>query len=149
MSLVTLLAADPAAAQRWRRTFPGEPEQAAAARRFAAALLPDCPFLDDVLLATGEMVGNALRHTKSGRSGGRFAVEIRRTGDLIAVAVTDEGGPTEPATPDADPLAESGRGLRTVSACTTGWGWFGNETGRTVTAVFASGGPCGEAVRAL
>ncbi|MBA9004813.1 ATP-binding protein [Thermomonospora cellulosilytica] len=142
MSLATLLAADPAAAQRWRRTFPGEADQAAAARRFAAALLPDCPFLDDVLLVVAELAGNALRHTRSGRPGGRFTVEIRRHGALVAVAVTDQGGPTEPSITEAGPLAESGRGLHTVSACASHWTWSGDRAGRTVTAVFVPAGPC-------
>ena len=52
--------------------------------------------------------------------------------------VTDQGCLTEPTPTDADELAESGRGLRTVSVLATSWGWHGNADGRTVTAVFAS-----------
>ncbi|GAA4081250.1 ATP-binding protein [Actinomadura miaoliensis] len=139
MSLATFFAAHPATAQRWRRSFPGEAEQAAHVRRLVATLLPDCPYLDEVLLATDELVVNALRHTKSGQPGGAFIVEIGHCDDAVTVAVTDQGGPTEPAVADLDEYAESGRGLRTVAATATGWGWFGNDRARVVTAVFAPG----------
>ncbi|WP_131742588.1 ATP-binding protein [Actinomadura roseirufa] len=128
----------PPDAQRWRRPFPGEPVQAAAARRFTAALLAGCPRLDDVLLAVDELVVNALRHTKSGQDGGTFTVEIARWDGGIAVSVADQGGPSEPVAGDPGLDAESGRGLRTVSAAADGWGWFGNDRSRTVTALFAA-----------
>lgn len=121
----------------WRRTFPGRPEQACAVRQFVAALLPDRPRLDEVLLAVGELVANALRHTKSGR-GGVFAVDVLHATDGTAVAVTDEGGPDEPVARDAAELAECGRGLRTVSLLADSWGWHGNHSGRTVMAVFTA-----------
>ncbi|RKS69083.1 anti-sigma regulatory factor (Ser/Thr protein kinase) [Actinomadura pelletieri DSM 43383] len=120
----------------WRRSFPGGAEQARAVRRFVGCLLADCPYLDDVLLAADELVVNALRHTKSGQDGGFFVVEIARDGGRVAVSVADQGGPGEPAVLDAAELAESGRGLRTVSHTAASWGWYGNDQGRTVTAVF-------------
>ena len=122
---------------RWRRSFPGGPEQARNVRRFVGCLLADCPYLDDVLLAAGELVVNALRHTKSGQDGGSFTVEIVQDGGRVAVSVADQGGPGEPAALDACDLAESGRGLRTISLTAASWGWHGNGEGRTVTAVFA------------
>lgn len=121
----------------WWRVFPGANAQARAVRRFVACLLDGRPCLDEVLLAVDELVVNALRHTKSGQAGGAFTVDVRCAGGRIAVAVTDQGGPDEPVARDAAPLAESGRGLRTVSVLADGWGWYGNESGRTVTAVFA------------
>lgn len=121
----------------WRRSFPGGAMQARAVRRFVACLLEGCPFLDDVLLAVDELVANAVRHTKSGQAGGSFTVEVLRGGGGVAVSVADQGGPDEPVARDADVLAESGRGLRTVSLTAASWGWHGNESGRTVTAVFA------------
>jgi anti-sigma regulatory factor (Ser/Thr protein kinase) len=136
MSLTMLPPAQPAPLC-WRRSFPGGPEQACNVRRFAGCLLDGCPFLDDVLLAADELVVNALRHTKSGQMGGSFTVEVVRDGGLVAVSVTDQGGPGEPAALDADALAESGRGLRTISLTAASWGWHGNGEGRTVTAVFA------------
>lgn len=129
----------PAASTRtlyWRRTFPGHPEQAHAVREFVASLLPDRPDLDELLLAVTELVANALRHTKSGQDGS-FTVDILHSADYAAVSVTDEGGPREPVARDADVGAESGRGLRTVSLFADSWGWYGNDRGRTVVAVFA------------
>ncbi|GAA2610225.1 ATP-binding protein [Actinomadura fulvescens] len=105
-------------------------------RRFIAGLLDGCPYLDDVLLAADELVVNAIRHTRSGRSGGSFTVEIMRGGKGVAVSVADQGGPGQLVVRDAEGLAESGRGLRTVSLTAASWGWHGNADGRTVTAVF-------------
>ncbi|WP_412518527.1 ATP-binding protein [Actinomadura madurae] len=133
----TVLPAVPPAPLRWRRSFPGGPEQARNVRRFVGCLLDGCPFLDDVLLAADELVVNALRHTKSGQDGGFFTVEVAHDGALVAVTVADQGGPGEPTVTDAGELAESGRGLRTVSLTAASWGWHGNGEGRTVTAVFA------------
>lgn len=123
---------------RWCRTFPGRPEQASVVRRFVEILLHGCPIVDDVLLVVDELVVNALRHTDSGRCGGSFAVEVLRQRADVVVMVTDQGCLTEPTPTDADELAESGRGLRTVSVLATSWGWHGNAAGRTVTAVFAT-----------
>ncbi|WP_235037319.1 ATP-binding protein [Actinomadura sp. K4S16] len=136
MSPTMLPAAQPAPL-RWRRSFPGGPEQARAVRRFVGCLLAGFPYLDDVLLAADELVVNALRHTKSGQDGGSFAVEIVQDGGLVVVSVADQGGPGEPVALDAGELAESGRGLRTISLTAASWGWHGNDEGRTVTAVFA------------
>lgn len=136
MSLTMLPAAQPVPL-RWRRSFPGGLEQARAVRRFVGCLLAGCPYLDDVLLAADEMVVNSLRHTKSGQEGGSFTVEIVQDGGCVAVSVTDQGGPGEPAAQEAADLAESGRGLRTISLTADSWGWHGNGEGRTVTAVFA------------
>lgn len=132
-------------AQRWRRPFPGALDQAAAARRFTAMLLAGCPALDDILLTVDELVVNALRHTKSGQPGGTFTVEIARWDGTVAVAVTDEGAPSEPAVTDADDCAETGRGLRTVSLLATRWGWFGNDRSRTVAALFTTAASLPEA----
>ncbi|MFC4907618.1 ATP-binding protein [Actinomadura gamaensis] len=136
MSLELFPSAEPSEALRWCRAFPGEAAQAAAVRRFVAMLLDGCAVLDDVLLSVDELVVNALRHTKSGRLGGTFTVELRREAGTVAVAVRDQGGPTEPAATEADEFAESGRGLRTVSALAARWGWFGNDRSRTVAAFF-------------
>lgn len=139
MSILSATRPDtPVDAFRWGRAFPGRPEQASVVRRFVASLLHGCPIVDDVLLVVDEFVVNALRHTKSGQAGGTFAVEIHRRYAEVEVMVTDQGCATEPAPTDADELAESGRGLRTVSMLATSWGWHGNTDGRTVTAVFAS-----------
>ncbi|MFB4309206.1 ATP-binding protein [Actinomadura sp. GTD37] len=138
MSPTMLPAAPPAPPLRWRRSFPGGLEEARNVRRFVGCLLTGCPFLDDVLLAADELVVNALRHTKSGQVGGAFTVEIVQDAGRVAVSVADQGGPGEPAALEAGELAESGRGLRTISLTAASWGWHGNGEGRTVTAVFAA-----------
>ncbi|GAA4619456.1 hypothetical protein GCM10023195_87970 [Actinoallomurus liliacearum] len=121
----------------WRAVFPGTPDQAHAVRAFVATLLPGRPRLDEVLLAAGELVANALRHTRSGR-GGSFTVDVYHAAGRTEISVTDQGGPDEPAVADADEFAECGRGLRTVALLADSWGWHGNDQGRTVTAVFAA-----------
>jgi anti-sigma regulatory factor (Ser/Thr protein kinase) len=102
-------------------------------------LLAGCPYLDDVLLAAGELVVNALRHTKSGQDGGSFTVEVLRGCGGVVLGVADQGGPCEPVVADtgAGDLAESGRGLLTVAHTADSWGWYGNESGRKVTVTFA------------
>jgi len=127
---------DPHTSMNWRRAFPGTADQARCVRMFAACLLADCPALDEVLLALNELVVNAIRHTKSGQDGGSFTVEVQQGGGGVAVSVADEGGPDEPVAGLPEDLAESGRGLRTVSLTAASWGWHGNCQGRTVTAVF-------------
>ncbi|WP_235017578.1 ATP-binding protein [Thermomonospora echinospora] len=134
--MTTLHAAPAQASLYWRRTFPGDTRQAGAARRFVSCLLDGRPCLDEVVLAVDELVVNALRHTKSGQHGGSFTVEVHAAAGTVTVAVTDQGGPAEPAARDAADTDESGRGLRTVSLTAASWGWHGNEGGRTVTAVF-------------
>ncbi|MCW2944622.1 MAG: putative anti-sigma regulatory factor, serine/threonine protein kinase [Actinoallomurus sp.] len=133
--------AAPASALRWRRAFPGRPEQASVVRRFVEILLHGCPLIDDVLLVVDELVVNTLRHIRSGQAGGSFAVEVRRVRTEVVVMVTDQGCATEPTPTDADELAESGRGLRTISLLAASWGWHGNAESRTVTAVFATDPP--------
>jgi anti-sigma regulatory factor (Ser/Thr protein kinase) len=133
MLLTVLLPVAPA--MYWRRTFPGRADQAHEVRAFTAAMMPDHPRHGELLLAVGELVANALRHTKSGR-GGTFTVDVFRADRRTCVSVTDDGGPTEPVVVEAGEWDESGRGLRTVALLADSWGWHGNDGGRTVTAVF-------------
>jgi len=148
---------NPAAGDCWHRDFPGTADQVRVVRAFAAALLADCQFLDEVLLGVDELAANTIRHTRSGEPGGRFTVELRRwygpydengkETELVAVSVRDQGGPCEPVADIGDLndedfwLAESGRGLWTVSRTAVSWGWFGNAASRTVSAVFAASAP--------
>ncbi|HEX6469754.1 MAG TPA: ATP-binding protein [Streptosporangiaceae bacterium] len=123
---------------RWHRSFPGRLDQAAHVRRFVAVLLADHPRGDDAVLAVGELAANALQHTLSAAPGGVLVVEVRRwhAEGRVAVSVTDQGGPTEPRPADPDYLAGHGRGLHLIAATAAWWGWSGDATGRTVTAVF-------------
>lgn len=125
----------------WRRAFPGRTDQARLVRRFVAFLLDGCRYADDAVQAVAEMAGNAVIHTRSGRPGGVFTVEVRRWNDGLAVSVTDQGGPVGHLRPcgavDADDLAESGRGLPIVADLATSVTWTGDaREGRTITAVF-------------
>ena len=60
----------------WRRVFPGTLDQAPRAREFVRLLLADAPRADDAELIVSELVGNALRHSRSGEPGGWFVVEV-------------------------------------------------------------------------
>ncbi|GAA4626479.1 hypothetical protein GCM10023196_034900 [Actinoallomurus vinaceus] len=125
----------------WRRTFPGRPDQARLVRRFVAFLLDDCRHADDAVQVVAELAGNALIHTRSGRPGGTFVVEVRRWEDGLAVSVTDQGGSLEDSgphrRPQDDDLAENGRGLPIVADLATRVTWTGDpDHGHTVTATF-------------
>src|SRR4051812_30458687 len=115
---------------RWRRTFPGHPDQARPARHFVAFLLSGCSLADDAVSVTGELVANALRHTYSGKPGGLFIVEVRRWYGGAAVSVTDQGGPNEPTIRAPTETAESGRGLHTINVLTDRWCWTGDASSR-------------------
>jgi serine/threonine-protein kinase RsbW len=120
----------------WRRSFPGLAEHVRQARGFARFLLADLPRVDDVILVVSEFAANALRHTASGRPGGRYLLEVRRWRYGASVALTDEGSHKVPTVPEPDDLSECGRGLQTVHALATEWHWTGDGRGRTFTAAF-------------
>jgi anti-sigma regulatory factor (Ser/Thr protein kinase) len=119
-------------------TFPGRPEAAAAARRWAAGCLPGCPAADDAVLALSELVTNSVRHSRSGLlPGGRIRVRISiAAGAWVRIEVRDDGpaswsaarlrdgtGPAaEAAAAVTKPsvLAEDGRGLWLVSTLSGG-----------------------------
>jgi hypothetical protein len=54
------------------------------------------PRADEMILATGEPVADALQHTRSGRLGGLFLIEVRRWRGGVAATVIDQGAPTNP-----------------------------------------------------
>ena len=129
---------------RWIRVFPGTLDQVGEARRFVACLLAECPARDALVSCASELSANAVVHTASG-IGGCFTVEVTcpRSG-VARVAVTDAGGPTEPAagTPvdadaadeDVDDLPVCGLGLALVAASASCWGYYDAGPGRTVWA---------------
>jgi hypothetical protein len=64
-----------------------------------------------------------------------FTVEVDRPRDGVArVAVTDDGGASVPVPGALDLMAEGGRGLAMVAACTSRWGFTDAYPGRTVWA---------------
>ena len=86
------------------------------------------------MTCVSELCANAIAHTASGR-GGVFTVEVDCPRDGVArVAVTDDGGPSVPAAGRLDLMAEGGRGLAMVAACTSRWGFREAYPGRTVWA---------------
>jgi serine/threonine-protein kinase RsbW len=116
------------------RAFRGTPASVPEARRFAAELLVGCPAREVLLMCVSELCTNALAHTASG-NGGVFTVEVGWPRDGVAwVAVTDGGGPSVPAAGALDMMAEGGRGLAMVAACTSRWGYVDAHPGRTVWA---------------
>ena len=102
-----------------RRVFPGRPEQVAQARRFVARVLDNCPVVDDALLCASELASNAIRHTRTGRSG-KFQVLVWRGRASACVAVLDDGSDTTPG-PRSGP-ARSARGIRARAAHRAGAG---------------------------
>ena len=127
---------------RATRTFRGTPASVPEARRFVAELLAGCPAREVLITCVSELCANAITHTDSG-NGGVYIVEVHLPRPGVArIAVTDEGGPSLPApgrldVPVAgrlDLMAEGGRGLAMVAACTNRWGYADAYPGRTVWA---------------
>jgi hypothetical protein len=103
-------------------------------RRFVGELLAGCPAREALMTCVSELCANAIAHTASGR-GGVFTVEVDvPCAGVARVAVTDDGGASVPAVRSAGPMAEGGRGLAMVAACTTRWGFAEAYPGRTVWA---------------
>jgi serine/threonine-protein kinase RsbW len=104
------------------------------ARRFVAELLAGCPARETLMTCVSELCANAIRHTASG-NGGVFIVEVDARRDGVArIAVTDEGADGVPVAGALDLMAEGGRGLAMVAACTSRWGFADAYPGRTVWA---------------
>ncbi|SEG85705.1 Anti-sigma regulatory factor (Ser/Thr protein kinase) [Thermomonospora echinospora] len=86
--------------------------------------------LDDMDLMAAEVVTNAVRHTTSGRPGGRVWVAVITEDARVRVETTDEGGATtEPMIPPCQVL--SGRGLLIVERLSDRWDWSRDGKGRT------------------
>ena len=116
------------------RTFRGTPASVPEARWFVAGLLAGCPAREVLMTCVSELCANAITHTDSG-NGGVFIVEVHLPRPGVArIAVTDEGGPSLPAAGRLDLMAEGGRGLAMVAACTSRWGYADAYPGRTVWA---------------
>lgn len=115
-----------AAAERRRFRFelaahPGSPAQA---RRLTRARLTGWSLCEDVCdtaeLVVSELVTNAIVHTASSH----VVCELYDGGDLVRIAVQDEGcAPGRPrANPRQQPEEEHGRGLLLVDALCHAWG---------------------------
>jgi len=126
----------------WCRVFQGCPDQAPQARRFVRYLLAGSPLASVAEAVTGELVSNAILHTRSGLPGGLFVVNLARGRHVAVVSVVDQGGPADPALAAAAAAArdtvEAGRGLITVAALAARWGWYGTYASRTVRAAITA-----------
>ena len=121
-------------ARPWARTFRGTPASVPEARRLVAELLLGCPAREVLMTCVSELCANAIEHTDSG-NGGVFIVEVDLARPGVArIAVTDEGGASLPAAGFGDLMAEGGRGLAMVAACTNRWGYADAHPGRIVWA---------------
>lgn len=117
----------------WYEEFPGTSESAAAARHRLRQLLPPGRLLDDALAVWGELVINAITHTRSGQ-GGVFGMEAEWLPSRVRLLVLDQGSRGYPVVQDFDPDSESGNGLTIVRGLSLGWGVFGGDRGRAVWA---------------
>ncbi|QFY05348.1 ATP-binding protein [Nonomuraea phyllanthi] len=116
------------------RSFLGSTVSITEARRFVTTFLKGWPDVATAELIVSELATNAIRHSASGRFGGRFLVTIRGNGHRVWIGVLDEGGPGRPRIFPEYPELEGGRGLRIVSEMATDWGVQGDHRGRTVWA---------------
>ena len=107
----------------WHRlVICGRPEQVSVARAFIRQVLGvGHPGIERVTLLTSELVTNSVHHSDSRLEGGTVTVTVRTDADRVRVEVTDDGGPTAPTLRRDDDLAEAGRGLRLVEACSLMW----------------------------
>ncbi|MFI7135854.1 ATP-binding protein [Nonomuraea sp. NPDC050153] len=122
-------------AWRFSRYFLGSAPSVTEARRFVAALLRGWPGVSDAELIVSELATNAIRHSASGRFGGRFLVSVHAHPDRLWIGVLDEGGPSSPRVFRPCLEGEGGRGLLVVASLALDWGVWGDEHGRTVWAV--------------
>ncbi|MEV5414464.1 ATP-binding protein [Thermopolyspora sp. NPDC052614] len=120
-------------------TFPGRPESVADARAFVrrALIARYGTVLEDVVLLVSELLGNAVRHSDSGRlPGGVVTVTLSEPADgVIRVEVRDAGSPRAGelrAQPDVDENSEGGRGLYLVDLLADKWGSHLDDDGLVV-----------------
>jgi anti-sigma regulatory factor (Ser/Thr protein kinase) len=123
-------------------TLPAAPESVKTSRDFTRVTLQDWGMgnLSDLAeLVVSELVTNALRHgmPAARRAGEHQCVRLRLLAQepFVMCMVTDPERAI-PAIRDADPAAESGRGLTVVEACSVRWGWhLLDEGGKVVWAL--------------
>ena len=137
--------------------IPGRGEQVRVARAFVAGVLrelaaadepapgdavpddpvpgesvPDAEVLDNAALLTSELVTNAIRHTRSGESGGSVGLMVAAVPDGIRVEVTDSGSAASVPVVKQDSYTCDGHGLFLVEAVAREWGCRRSGAGTTV-----------------
>jgi anti-sigma regulatory factor (Ser/Thr protein kinase) len=124
------------------RTLPPSPESVRVGRDFTRVTLLDwgrSALTDAAELVVSELVTNAVRHgIPAARELGEppvVGLRLLAQEPLVMCLVTDPAR-TVPVLRDADPAAESGRGLTVVEACSVRWGWhLLDEGGKVVWAL--------------
>ncbi|WP_172803264.1 ATP-binding protein [Alloactinosynnema sp. L-07] len=84
----------------------------------------------DIVLATSELVTNAIEHGQS-----EVTVDLRLSDGRVLLRVTD-GGPGTPVALTADARSPRSRGLTIVEALSRDWGWQLAPEGKVVWAEF-------------
>jgi hypothetical protein len=122
--------------------IPGRGEQVRVARAFVARVLrklaapdeavpgepvPDESVLDNATLLTSELVTNAIRHSRSGESGGSVGLMVAAVPGGIRVEVTDSGSAASSPAVKQDHCSCDGHGLFLVEAVAREWGWGGGR----------------------
>jgi anti-sigma regulatory factor (Ser/Thr protein kinase) len=104
-----------------------DPAAAAEARRFTRACLPVWgmeALTEDAVAVVSELAANAVNAVSPGTSGLEIIVALHAVPPELRISVWDVG-PGHPAPADADPSAETGRGLTIIDALThSNWGWW-------------------------
>jgi anti-sigma regulatory factor (Ser/Thr protein kinase) len=125
---------------QWRDTFPPHMESVAQARAGVTATLADLALpaqvVDAVVVAAGELAGNAARH-----AGTDYTVSVSVADGLLRLEVFDRDT-RPPALVGIDDDSISGRGLHIVAGLADDWGWRSAQdpdgvTGKIVWAEFA------------
>lgn len=119
--------------------LPGLAIEVSAARRFVRDVLGEHPGRTDAVLLTSEIGTNAVEHSRSGRPGGSFLVNVRWTVEWVRVAVTDEGAAGAPCLQRGGTAREGGRGVALLDELAVRWGFSRRSTrGTEVWFVVAS-----------
>lgn len=128
--------------------IPGRGDQVRVARAFVAGVLrelaaadaamADEAVLDNATLLTSELVTNAIRHSRSGESGGSVGLMVVAVPDGIRVEVTDSGSASSPVVKQESYTCD-GHGLFLVEAVSGEWGC--RRTGASTTVWFSLGRP--------
>lgn len=99
----------------------------------------DAVLVDDAALILSELLSNALKHAHALPSGSVRAAWGLRPGNLLAIEVTDGGGPTRPRQASPSLTARGGRGLSIIDALAAEWGVRGTGDEITVWALLSTG----------
>jgi hypothetical protein len=118
----------------YARAYEGRPDQIQHVRAFLAGVLDGCPVVDSAVLIGDELATNAVRHSNSGKPGGKFTVRVEvHEPDYLWVEVEDQGSPPwTPRSADGEPW----HGLNIVRQVTghANWGVDGDMRGWVIWA---------------